>query len=228
MKHITKPFLILLLALVFVAAPVQEAHAVIPIAKIIKEAIKKVIKAVDLLIQRMQNEVIKLQNAQKVLENKLSELKLKEIAEWTEKHRKLYEEYYDELWKVRNTIAAYERIRKIIQRQEQIVNEYNRAWRLVRADEHFSEQEIDYLHRVYSGILRESVRNLDQILLVINSFKTQMADAKRIEIIAKAGDNIDKNYGDLKALNAYVATMSMRRAKDKQEIETLRSLYGVE
>src|SRR5687768_6820027 len=78
----------------------EQSQAAIPIAQIIKEAVKKVIKAVDLLIQRMQNEVIKLQNAQKVLENKLSELKLKEIAEWTEKHRKLYQEYYDELWRV--------------------------------------------------------------------------------------------------------------------------------
>lgn len=228
MKITTKYiFACLVLALALVIAPTQEAQSAIPIAKIIKEAVKKVIKAVDLLIQRMQNEVIKLQNAQKVLENELSKLKLKEIAEWTEKHRKLYEEYFDELWRVRNTIAAYERIRKIIERQEQIANEYNRAWQLVKGDDHFSEREIDYLHRVYSGILRESVRNLDQILLVVNSFKTQMTDAKRIEIISKAGDNIDKNYGDLKALNAYVANMSMRRAKDKQEIETLKSLYGI-
>jgi cobalamin biosynthesis Co2+ chelatase CbiK len=79
---------------------------------------------------------------------------------------------------------------------------------------------------VYSGILRESVRNLDQILLVVNSFKTQMTDAKRIEIISKAGDNIDKNYSDLKALNAYVTNMSMRRAKDKHDLDAIRKLYG--
>lgn len=203
-----------------------QSQAAIPIAQIIKEAVKKVIKAVDLMIQRLQNEVIKLQNAQKVLENKLSELKLKEIAEWTEKHRKLYQEYYDELWQVRNIIAAYERIRKIIERQERIVSEYNRAWKTVKNDNHFTESEIDYLYRAYSGILKESVRNLDQVLLVINSFKTQMTDAKRIEIITKAGDAIDKNYDDLMALNAYVTNMSMHRAKDKHDLEMLRKLYG--
>lgn len=221
-----KYIFILLASIALIVAVPQESRAAIPIATIIKEAVRKVIKAVDLLIQRLQNKVIKLQNAQKVLENELSKLKLKEIAEWTEKHRKLYEEYYEELWKVRNTIAAYERIRKIIQRQEQIVGEYNRAWRMVKDDEHFTQQEIDYLYRVYSGILRESVRNIDQILLVINSFKTQMSDAKRIEIITKAGYNIDKNYGDLKALNAYVVSMSMRRAKDRHDLEGIRKLYG--
>jgi len=224
--NMRKYFFILFATATLVLAVPRESHAVIPIIKIIKEAVKKVIKAVDLLIQRMQNEVIKLQNAQKVLENELSKLKLKEIAEWTEKHRKLYEEYFDELWKVRNTIAAYERIQKIIQRQELIVKEYNQAWRHVKDDDHFTEREIDYLYRVYAGILRESSRNLDQILLVINSFKTQMTDAKRIEIISKAGDNIDKNYSDLKALNVYVTNMSMRRAKDKHDLDAIRKLYG--
>jgi len=224
--NMRKYLFILFATTTLVLAVPRESHAVIPIIKIIKEVVKKVIKAVDLLIQRMQNEVIKLQNAQKVLENELSKLKLKEIAEWTEKHRKLYEEYFDELWRVRNTIAAYERIGKIIQRQEQIVKEYNQAWRHVKDDDHFTEREIDYLYRVYAGILRESARNLDQILLVINSFKTQMTDAKRIEIISKAGDNIDKDYSDLKALNAYVTNMSMRRAKDKHDLDAIRKLYG--
>ena len=46
--------------------PVQEAKAVAAIVVIIREAIKKVIKAVDLMIQRLQNKTIWLQNAQKI------------------------------------------------------------------------------------------------------------------------------------------------------------------
>src|SRR6187551_3442602 len=93
---------VVLLALCFMVSPVQNANAQIPVMEIIKQAITKVIVAVDLKIQRLQNKTIWLQNAQKVLENKMSELKLKEIAEWTDKHKKLYEEYYEELWKVKN------------------------------------------------------------------------------------------------------------------------------
>ena len=61
--------------------PVQHTHAQIPISEIIKAAVKKVIKAVDLKIQRLQNKTIWLQNAQKVLENKMSKLKLTEISD---------------------------------------------------------------------------------------------------------------------------------------------------
>ena len=105
-------FIVLLLSVAISGMPNQKAEASIPILAIIKEAIEKVIKAVDLMVQRLQNKTIWLQNAQKVLENKLNELKLTEIAEWTEKHRKLYKEYYDELWKVRHTASELMRLRR--------------------------------------------------------------------------------------------------------------------
>jgi hypothetical protein len=228
MNRIRKIFFILLIGTVILTVtPMQETHAAIPIAKIIQEGVKKVIKAVDLMIQRLQNKTIALQNAAKVLENKLSQLKLNEIAEWTERQRELYRKYYDELWKVRNTIAAYKRIRQILERQEQIVNEYRFTWRMINQDKHFTRSEIDYMYRVYTGILNESVYNLDQILLVINSFKTQMSDAKRLEIINKAGDQIEQNYADLKQFNNQNIQLSMNRAKDEHEIESVRKLYGL-
>jgi len=220
--------ILLILILCFTTAPTQQAEAGIPIVQIIKEAVKKVIKAVDLMIQRLQNKTIGLQNAAKVLENKLSQLKLTEIAEWTERQRELYRKYYDELWKVRNTIATYQRIRQILKRQEQIVEEYRFTWRMINQDKHFTKSEIDYMYRVYTGILNESLYNLDQILLVINSFKTQMTDAKRLEIINKAGDQIEQNYTDLKQFNNQNIQLSINRAKDEHEVLVVKQLYGLE
>ena len=218
----------MVLALTFVTpVPQADGAIVIAIAKIIKAAVKKVIKAVDLMIQRLQNKTIWLQNAQKVLENKLNELKLTEIAEWTEKHRKLYQEYYEELWKVRNAIATIQRIKQIMERQVQLVDEYTRTWEVIKNDKHFSKSEIEYMYDVYTGILNESARNLDQLLLVINSFQTQMTDAKRLEIIEKAGNEIEKNLHDLKQFNTENIRLSISRAKDEHEIESIKRLYGL-
>jgi hypothetical protein len=227
MKYKIK-ILVMGLALTFAApAPSADGAIVIAIAKIIKEAVKKVIVAVDLMIQRLQNKTIWLQNAQKVLENKLNELKLTEIAEWTEKHRKLYKEYYEELWRVRNAIATIQRIKQIVGRQVQLVDEYTRTWELIKQDDHFTKAELEYMYRVYAGILEESVQNLEQILLVINSFKTQMTDAKRLEIIEKSGNEIERNYYDLKEFNTQNIQLSISRAKDEREIQSVKRLYGL-
>lgn len=101
MQHIRKTILMALFGtLLLTSAPVANAQTPIPILEIIKQGVIKVIKAIDLKIQRLQNKTIWLQNA-KVLENKLSQLKLTEIAQWTEKQRQLCKKYYDELWQVR-------------------------------------------------------------------------------------------------------------------------------
>lgn len=207
--------------------PTQEAKAAIPIVQIIKEAVKKVIKAFDLMIQRLQNKTIWLQNAQKVIENALSDLKLTEIAEWTEKHRKLYQQYYDELWKIRNTIAAYQRVREVIARQVRIVEEYKRVWAIIQHDNHFTEKEIDQIYRVYKGILGESVRNLDMIVKVINSFQTQMTDAQRIAVITQAGNRIEQNFADLLEFNMNTYQLSLNRAKTQYEVNRIKRLYGL-
>lgn len=229
MTHLKKTVLIILLTAMCSAAPpaVQHAQAGIPVAMVIKEGVKKIIKAVDLMIQRLQNKVIWLQNAQKVIENKLSELKLTGIAQWTRKHRDLYKKYYDELWKVKNALSAYKRVREVIARQQQIVQQYKRAWNIVRQDKHFTEAEIDYMYRVYKGILHDSVRNLDQILMVINSFRVQMTDAERLAIIMHAADRIERNFADLLEFNMKTGQLSLNRARTQYEIERVRKLYGL-
>jgi ribosomal protein L31E len=224
---IKKLFFALVMAVPLSVSTCEEAEAAIPIAKIIQEGVKKVIKAVDLMIQRLQNKTIWLQNAQKVLENKLSELKLKEIAEWTEKHKKLYEEYYEELWKVKNAIETYEKVRAVLKKQVALVDQYKRAWELLRKDKHFTADELRYMHKVYNGILKESIKNLDQMLVVVNSFDTQMTDGKRLEIITIASEGIEQNYFDLQQFNVQNIRLSLSRAKDDHEIQTVKRLYGL-
>ncbi len=117
-----------------ISTPAHQAKAVpvLTIAEVIKQAVIKAIKALDLKIQRLQNETIWLQNAQKVLENKLSELKLKEISEWTEKQRRLYDDYFQELWKVKNAISSFHRVKEIMKLQVKLTEEYQRAYELFR------------------------------------------------------------------------------------------------
>lgn len=211
----------------FTVTPVKQAPAAIPIYQIIKQAVIKVIKAFDLMIQRLQNKTIWLQNAQKVLENKLSELKLTEIAEWTEKHRKIYAKYYDELWQIKNTLEGYARIRQAIERQKRVLEEYHRAWDRVSQDDHFTQAEIDYMYRVYKGILHVSVYNMDQLVMVINSYKVKMSDAQRLAIIIQTSKKIEQNYMDMLEFNMNTYQLSISRAKSQSEINRIKKLYGL-
>lgn len=215
--------LIIVLALFFS----MQSQAQFPIAEIIKAGIKKVIVAVDLKIQKLQNKTIWLQNAQKTLENALSKSKLTEISGWVERQRKLYDDYFQELRKIKNALTYYHRIKDIIENQLAMVKEYKAAWALFRQDRNFTADELEYMSEVYTGILGESVKAIDQLLMVVNAFTTQMSDAARMKIINTAADEMEKGFMDLKEFNNQNKLISLQRAAAKGEIEYVRRLYGL-
>lgn len=206
----------------------NSTNAQIPIITIIKQGIKKVIIAVDLQVQRIQNKTIWLQNAQKTLENEMSKLKLDEITGWVQKQKDLYEGYFDELWKVKSILTYYNKVQEIIKQQGQIVEEYSHAWQLTQQDENFTIEELDYIYKVYGGILDESLQNVDQLFLVINAFITQMNDAQRLKVINDAADNIGNNLADLRRFNQQNIGISLQRSSAQNNIEVVKRLYGLE
>lgn len=206
------------------AIPFQQNNAQIPIVTTVT---KKVINAIDLEVQRIQNKTIWLQNAQKELENILSQTKLTEISDWVQKQKDLYGGYFDELWQVKDAIAYYHKIAEITEKQVRLVSEYQTAYSLFKQDDHFSSGEIEYMGKVYTGIIDQSLKNLDQLLLVINSFTTQMADEKRLQIIDDAGKTMDENYNDLKVFNNQNMMLSLQRSKDMNEVNMVKQLYGL-
>lgn len=221
-----KTLIIIVLSFGLAITPTQRSHAIVWV--VIQEAIKQAILAIDAQIQQLQNKTIGLQNAQKVIENTLAKLKLKEISEWTEKKRKLYDDYFQELWKVKNAISKYKKIKEIMQRQAQIAGEYKRAFGLFKKDKHFSQKETDYMFKIYTGIVNESLKNTEQIALVINAFATQMSDGQRVEIINRAARNIEENLIDLIEFNNQNVLLSIQRSKSNTEMQAVKQLYGLD
>ena len=219
-----KKVLIMSLCLVALGANGQ----VLDIISIVKTAIKKAVQAADLEVQKIQNQTIWLQDAQKTLENTMSELDLSDITDWVQKIKDLYSEYYQELSEVKQIIADYDKVKTIIQTQERIVSEYNSAYASFKQDKHFTASEISYMGQVYSGIIDESLKNLDQLLLVVNAFVTQMTDEKRLDIINSTAKGMQKNYNDLKKFDNQNIQLSLQRSSDYNDLETVKQLYGLE
>lgn len=214
------------MTLVMVAAVPRSTPAQVPIVDIVTTAIKKVIVAIDLKVQQMQNKTLWLQNAQKELENKLSETKLKDISDWSNRQKQLYSDYYDQLKKVKNAIAAFRQVRDVVNDQLQLVKEYKAAYNRFRADKNFSPEELEYIGRVYQGIIDASVRNLDELMLAVNSFKTSMTDGQRLEMIQRVSAKIAGNLSDLRQFNSQNSLLSRQRDVERNDAATMKKIYG--
>ena len=207
------------------AYPSGQADAQI---EIIGEVIKAAIMAVDLGVQKLQTQTVYLQEAQKELENLMQATQLGDITDWMQQQKDLYEEYYQELWQIKNAITYYEKVKDIIQKQALLLSEYKTAYAAIRQDPHFSNAELQHIYSVYSGILNQSIANINQLALVINAFVTQMDDGNRLHIIDATGARIDKNYADLQQFTQENVMISCQRAKDEADLNFVKSLYGIQ
>src|SRR5580700_4676096 len=100
---------------IFVSIP-KDSDAQFIVGSVISSTVGRVIRAIDLQVQQMQNQTIWLQNAQKALENQLSKLKLSEISGWSQKQTELFSSYYQELWKIKTAIAYYSKISEMTEK----------------------------------------------------------------------------------------------------------------
>ena len=144
-----------------------------------------------------------------------------------EKQRALFDNYYQELWQVKELISGYEKVKNIIRLQNQIVVTYKKSYNLFRQNNHFTNGELNFIYQVYSGILDESLKNLDQVLLVINGYVTQMGDGPRLDIIETAASALKRNYNDLKEFNNQILMLSLQRSAEGGDLQNIKNLYGL-
>jgi hypothetical protein len=225
MKRYFKKILVICLLTLALTLPSERANA--GLYELFKAVATKVIKAIDLKIQRLQNKTIWLQNAQKELENTLSKLKLKEISDWSEKQRAQYDQYFKELWRIKNAISTWNKVKEIVSRQLVLVEEYRRAWNLLQRDSRFHPKELEHIYKVYSGILEESLKNIDQLMMVASSFKTQMTDGQRLEFIETISKRMESNISDLRRFSDRNFRISLSRARSEKEAALVSKMYGI-
>ncbi|MBS1525311.1 MAG: conjugal transfer protein TraI [Bacteroidetes bacterium] len=223
MKRLTK-IVLLLLASIVVS---NTTHAQIPIVGLVTAAVKKVIVAIDLKVQQLQNKTIALQDAEKALENKMALGNLNDISGWLSKEKQLYAGYYQELQKVKQIVYDYESVKNIIKQQGELVTEYKHAYALFSKDPNFSATELNYMAQVYSGILKASIDNLDEVLLAVDNLTTQMSDAERLELIHKASSGLQHNLNDLRQFNNNGIQLSLARAAERNNLQQVKQLYGI-
>jgi hypothetical protein len=153
---------------------------------------------------------------------------LDDITGWAQQQEQLFAAYYGELWQVKSALTGFSRVAQLIDRQTQLVKDYERITTAIRQDAHFNPAEVSEMLNVYSGILKASVRNTGQLALVIRGSLTQMDDAGRLRIIDETAASIDHNYTALEQYNQENVLLSLQRAKDEADIQAIKTLYGIQ
>lgn len=137
----------------------------------------------------------------------------------------LHETFIDGLMLVSPEVKKYHRVADIVRYQSAIVSEYKSAFGRFKASGTFSPEEISYLGNVYGQLTRQSVDNLDELLMVITASQLRMSDEERLQAIDRIFADTEDKLVFLRDFNRQTSVLNLQRKKEKTEIENLQKIY---
>lgn len=137
----------------------------------------------------------------------------------------LHKAFLDGLLEVSPAVKKYKRVADIIEDEIKIVKEYKVALTSHRKSGVFGENELSYFAAVYEQLAAHSLKNLDDLLLVITAKRLRMSDDERLTAIDKIYlDMKDKLYF-LRSFNSSAKVLALQRSKALNEIDQVNALY---
>jgi len=150
------------------------------------------------------------------------------VKDLTEGNFNLHKVFLDGLLEVSPTVKKYKRIAEIINGQKVLVKEYKTAFSYFKNINVFEEGEIDYLSQVYGSLFNRSLKNIDELLMVITSNQLRMNDAERLKIIDRIYDDMQDKLSFLHDFNGRMAIVAQQKKSALEEIKVLEKLHGVQ
>lgn len=149
------------------------------------------------------------------------------IKDLSESNFSLHKTFLDGLLDVSATVKQYKRITEIVAIQLQIIKQCKKALPAFKDTHVFSKQELDYLEKVYADIFDRSIKNLDELLLVITAGQLRMNDAERLNAIDQVYKEIKDKQGFLQYFNKKTVLLGSQRKKANYDYEFFQHLLDL-
>lgn len=141
---------------------------------------------------------------------------------------KLHEAFLDGLLEVSPAVKNYKRVADIIRFQQQLLGEYQAAFRQLRSTDYFNQDELGYMSGVYSRLINQSLKNLDALTTVLTNKKLRMSDDERLSAIDDIYEDMQQKLQFLRHFNATASVLALQRAKEHNDTEMMQQLYDVQ
>ena len=119
------------------------------------------------------------------------------------------------------------KVAEIIALQVKIIQNYNRTYRQLNSSDAFSEDELAYIGRVYSRLLDDCDKTLDELITITTDGKLEMKDDERIERIDKLYLDMQDKFTFSQSFSNDAKSLAASRLNDKSDVQTSRVLQGI-
>jgi hypothetical protein len=144
----------------------------------------------------------------------------------TEGNFSLHEAFLNGLLKVNPEIAKYRKVADIVRIQATILSEYRSAFTRFRSGGRFTPDEIIYISKVYDNLFNQSLKHLDELVMVLTTSSLRMNDGERLEAIDRLYIDIQQKLGFLRNFNRRTGTLDAQRGRQLEENRQLEIILS--
>lgn len=138
----------------------------------------------------------------------------------------LHETFLNGLLAVNPKIKTYKRVADIIIMQKQLINNYKSAFAKFKGSSTFNNNELMAMGTVYDNLFNLSLKNLDELLMIITAGKLRMTDAERLQAIDRIYDDMKEKTDFLQYYNTNNQSLQKIRSQELHSLEVISDLYG--
>jgi hypothetical protein len=139
----------------------------------------------------------------------------------------LHNTFLAALMQVSPVVQQYYKIASIVSNEAAIVKEYQAANGYFHSSGHFTDAELDYLSTMYTNLFNESVKNVDELTMIITAGSLRMSDAERLAAIDRIDRDVSGKLNFLKTFDNQTAIQNAQRAQNTNDAQAIQSLYGI-
>jgi len=137
----------------------------------------------------------------------------------------LHQTFLDGLMAVSPEVRKYHKIVEIVRLQGRLVLEYKSAFSRFRSDGTFNLKELDYMSAVYATLNKQSLKNLDALLMVITAGQLRMSDDERLSTIDRIFSDMQEKLTFLRHFNATGIGLSRQRKMELHDLSDMQELF---
>jgi hypothetical protein len=139
----------------------------------------------------------------------------------------IHQAFLSGLYAVNPSVKNYVRVAKIVEYQQLLVQRYKKAWKTLSGNPYLTEAEINHIEKVYSGLVEESLRSLDELLMVVTASKLRMSDEERLKAIDRIYYQVEEELMFVTDFNSSTQVLLLQRQADAYDADNTRKLYSV-
>ena len=138
----------------------------------------------------------------------------------------LHKAFLDALLVVSPIVRDYPKVTRIIDNEAALVTEYQSASKSL-GGAGFGAGTLDYFNGLYGNLLTASLRNLEELAMVLTDGELRMSDAERLSAIDRIDRDMTSQLSFLCSFDSRAGILAGQMGVESNDINTMRGLNGI-